>query len=434
MKRSLIYYLPVLLTACGDRPTSVDLTYLEDVRKEHPDLTYPEDVREEQPEEESTPPLYFPIDVPIKKECLSVPREKSLQPYYDLLINNDKITEAIRLCDYSAALQQQMWTKIAEAEKNGIPPTAPLPSSFYSVEFNQESISVTKDEAYEIYAAHLAHSLWLEKNKIVPWSIIEYTQAQLEQLLHPKAWFKKWDEAKEEYSFNMILGNSPREAFTVAEEAASPFSDQWTAMDDIIRSVRPFRHSIVQLDLDGNVIGGDPQEIVTIPTMDEELMSRHGCQTMSQYVVQIANSLNIPGRYINGYYYAAGHRSALFDFTDDLLAHGDDVYHYNYLGNTPSSEIMDSYDFWEENVLTFEKKDKTAAHNSMLYTYRKAMQYPAQRLLTDYCDEGRSFLEDTFLYHQFGSLATVEELDALEQKIVEITKDCTIFPENNPDK
>ena len=428
MKQSLIYCLPVLLTACSDRFTSAELPYTED-EEDRPAERLPQ-----QPEERLPQQPYFPIDFPIQKLCLSAPREKSLQPYYNLLINNDKITEAIRFCDYSATLQQEMWTKIAEAEKTGIPPTAPLPSSFYTVEFNQESISVTKPEAYEIYAAHLAHSLWLEKNEIVPWSVTEYTPDQLEQLLRPTAWFKKWDEAKEEYSFHLILGNSPREAFAVAEDAASLFSDQWTAMDDLIKSVRPFRHSVVKLDLEGNVIGGDPQEIVTIPTMDEELISRHGCQTMSQYVVQIANSINIPGRYINGYYYAAGHRSALFDFTDDVLAHGDDVYHYNYLGNTPSSEVMDSYDFWEENVLTFKKKDKTAAYNSMLYTYRKAMQYPAKVLITHYCDEGRGFLDDTFLYNKFGPLATVDELDALEQKIVDITKNCTFFPENNPDK
>lgn len=463
MKQSLIYSLPILLTACGDGFTSTNPHKEEDLDKE-----------------EVLQPYYIP---PTNKQCISTPQEEVLQPYYEFLVSHDKITEAIRFCDYSAALQQKMWAKIVEAEQTGLPPTAPLPQSYvelldYESHFSQRQLNssqshffeyfpaeyvirqwnsgrleekievvlmdagepvtkiyVTKEEAHEIYAAHLAHSLWLEKNEIVPWSIIEYTQTQLEQLLQPTAWFRSWDDDKEQYSFHLILDHSPRETFTVAEEAVSSFSNQRAAMDDIIKSVRPFQHGAVQVDSEGNVMGGDPQGIVTIPTMKEELTSRHGCQTMSPYIVQIANSLNIPGKYINGYYAAAGHRSALFDFTDDVLAHGDDVYFYNYLGNTPSSEVMDSHDFWEENVMVHPKGDTTAAHNSMLHTYRKAMQYPAHILISNYCRDGREFLDDKFLHHEFGPFAIDKDIDDLEKRILELSNNCTRpYPENNPDK
>ena len=354
---------------------------------------------------------------------------EDLQAYYDLLTQNPQVVAAMDLCERPVSFQNQVWDKVREAEKTGLPPTAPLPVAYvelqekgYSTEVNVKpspfssseqfpaeykiqlwkqgkleekievlshtedqitKIYVTPEEAHEIYAAHLAHSLWLEKNKIVPWSLREYSQEQLDTLLKPKTWFRDWDEKNEEYSFHLVLDHSPRETFDISTEAVSSFSDQGKAMDDIIRSVRPFRHGItLSYDGEGNLTDGhDPMEIVTVEMMKEEKISRHGCQTMSLYLVQLANSLNIPGRYLNGYYAAAGHRSALFDFTDDVLAHGDDVYHHTSLGNTPSSEVMGSHDFWEKNVLVYKKGDETAAHNSMIHDYKKAMQYPSYSLI-----------------------------------------------------
>ncbi len=465
MKKDLIYTLPVLLaTACSD-----------------------------------------PAETPINNNC--IPPGEDLQAYYDLLTQNPQILAATDLCERPASFQTQLWDKVREAEKTGLPPTAPIPQSYYDIGLGMETKSLsgmpfkdsnqyqkielvidnaehgfaeydfyfparekdgqkrfavtdqvlerakeiflrnkdetepittiyaTKEEAHEIYAAHLAHSLWLDKNEIVPWSLSEYNQTQLNELLQSKAWFSGWDDAEEVYSFHLILDYSPRETYYVAREAVGSLSEQRSAMDDIIKSTRPFRHGIVKLDSEGNVISGDPKEIVTIPAMKEELISRIGCQTMSPYIVSLANSLNIPGKYLNGYYYAAGHRSALFDFTDDVLAHGDDVYHYNLLGNTPSSEVMGSHDFWEENVLIYKRGDKTAAHNSMLYTYRKAMRYPSQSLIEYYCREGREHLDNRYLYHEFGPFALVEEVDVLEEKILEASNNCDKpYPENNPDQ
>ncbi len=407
---------------------------------------------------------------------------EDLQAYYQLLNQNPKIVAATELCDRSTYLQTTLWNKVREAEKTGLSPSAPLPASYldlekkrkyseisskdfqsYSESFPAEYIKhqwkterleetveilssheenpitkiyATLEEAEEIYAAHLAHSLWLEKNHIVPWSLAEYNDEQLKQLLGPKAWFRDWDEAKERYSFHLILDYSPRETFAIAKEAISSFSDQRSAMDKIIKATRPFRHGIsASYDSEGNPTGDhDSMEIITVKEMEKEKVSRHGCQTMSHYIVSLANSLNIPGRYINGYYYAEGHRSALFDFTDDVLSHGDDVYHYNFLGNTPSSEIMDSHDFWEKNVLVYPKGDKTAAHNSMVHKYQKGMQYPAQSLIRGYCEEGRAYLQEAFIDTEFGPFATIEDIDKLEKKILVLSNNCSKpYPENNAD-
>ena len=399
MKKSLIYSLPALVTTACTNPIA-----------------------------------YTPPD---QSNCVLHPSEEALQPYYGFLYNNDKVVEAAGFCNFSQDLHKGIWNKILEAEETGVPPTAPLPQAFYEIEKDQTKITVTKEEAHEIYAAHLAHSLWLEKNEIVPWSILEYDQEQLEELLKPNGTFNRWDDTKEEYTFSLLLDYSPRNTFSIANESVPSFSDQRAALNDIIKAGRALRHGIsVIYDSEGNPTGDhDPMEIVTMETMHEEKISRHGCQTMSPYVIQLGKSLNIPGRFINGYYYGAGHRSALFEFTDQVLAHGDDPYS-GWLDNTPSSEIMGSYEFWKNEVMSHPKGDSEGAHNSVVHNLKNAMNYPAYYLLRDYCMEGgREFLDQVLLNTTFGAFATVAEIDALEEKILQLSNNCTPpFPENNPDQ
>ncbi|GEM_PF-6781732 len=363
--------------------------------------------------------------------CLpAAPKEKVLQPYYEFIAENDKVTAA-GFCHLSPGLYDKFWDKILEAEETGLPPDASMPKIFYKLEKDQYSVNVTSEEASEIYAAHLAHSLWLEKNKIVPWSLVDYNEKQLEDLLQPRAWFTGWNDKKGEYSFSYILDYSPREAFSVARDAVHSFSDQRTALVDIIKSTRSFLHGSTTYDSEGNFVKKDPGEIVTLAGMEEEKISRYGCQTMSPYVVQLGNALNIPGTTLRGYYSAANHRSALFEFTDQVLAHGDDPYIDQE--NTPSSELMGSYKFWKENVLIYPIHDHTAAHNSMIHHFKSVINFPYQEVLQQYCKEGRKFLDHAFLDNKFGPFATVSELDALEKKIIVLSKDCRVFPEDNPD-
>lgn len=360
--------------------------------------------------------------------CVDAPDEDVFVPYEELFESSLELRKVINFCKYDQGLQETVWHKIKEAEKTGLPPYGVMPDEFLALSEGQTTIQVTKKEAHTIYAAHVAHSLWLEENKIVPWSLLEYTEKQLEDLLQPKAWFNSWDDKKENYTFEYIVDYSSRETFQVAAEAVPTFSDQKTALVDIIKSVRSFRHG--SFDTAGKT--SDPSEIVTIPVMAQEKISRHGCQTMSPYVVQLANALNIPGEVIRGYHAADNHASALFEFTDQVLAHGDDPYIDQ--SNTPSSELLDNYAFWKENVLTYPIHNKTAAHNSMLHGTRNAIKYPSRGLLWGYCKSGeRNLLNQTFL-EDFGPFATTQELDVLENKILELSQNCTIFPDDNPDQ
>lgn len=405
--------------------------------------------------------------------CLAVPSDEKLAPYQAVMDTIPKLKEIINFCKYSESnIQEMVWDKIREAEETGLPPTAPLPGAYvellqnnlaavqmqaqslpyfpsehFLAEYNvrewrngklEEKIEVlsmdaespvtkiflTKEEAHEIYAAHLAHSLWLEKNQIVPWSLQEYSEEQLEQLVTPKALFYSWSDQQEIYTYSLLVNHSPREAFLIAREMAASSSNQKEALVGIIKGLRSYVHGTFNVD---------SQEIITVQGMSEEKISRHGCQTSALLVVHLAKSLNIPGRYIIGYYAGGGHRSGLFEFNDQVLAHGDDLYN-RLVSNTPSAELLDSYAFWQNEVMSHEKADPQGAHNSMIHNYENGKKYPSWIVLKSYCAEGKAALEDIFLNTDQGDFATAEELQTLGRKITNITERCTVFPEDNPDK
>ncbi len=361
--------------------------------------------------------------------CLTVPED--LAPYQQIVDSIPNLKNTINFCTYSeSVLQETMWEKVREAELTGLPPTASLPTAYEKIIpadlYDKNPITkiyVTQEEAHEIYAAHLAHSLWLEKNQIVPWSLQEYSQEQLKEIVRPQAFFYSWSDQQEIYASSLLLNHSPRESFSIAAQAES-FSDQKTAIIEIVKQLRSYKHGTLHID---------PREITTLKEMSEEKISRHGCHTTSLFLVQAAKSLNIPGRYIIGYYAEGGHRSAIFEFTDQVLAHGDDPYN-RLVSDTPSAELMDSFTYWEDEVLSQEKGDPQGAHNSMVHNYENGMKYPSRTLLKNYCSGGFTELEQRFIYTKYGAFATIDQLKDLEQKILQISNNCTIFPEDNPDQ
>jgi len=418
---------------------------------------------------------------------------EDLHSYYDLLAQNPQVVAAMELCERPVSFQNQLWDKVREAEKTGLPPDAPKPQSYYDFGLDTETKSLsgvswddpkhyqkieiaiegaehdfyfpaldkegrklvitnqileravemtmlnhnepiktiyaTKEEAHEILAAYLANSLWVEHNTIVPWSILDYNPEQLGQLYQTKTWFSGWDDKNEEYSISLVLANSPRDTWEVVKKIVDMenLTDQKTAVIDITKSLRSFRHGRKRYDSEGNLVEEDPLDIVTLNDMWVELIARIGCQSVGGGEVKPANALNIPAEHVNGYFAGEGHRSVVISFTNHVLAHGDDVY-AAYQTNTPSSELMASCEFWKENVFAYPKGDKLGAHNSWVHSVNSMMKFPAWRLLRDYCEDGKGSLTE-----RFKDFASKKEIDELEERIVDITNGCMDFPEDNPD-
>ena len=269
-----------------------------------------------------------------EKDCnIELPVDESLQPYADLILDTPGLSEAINLCDSTESFRETLWSKIRTAEQTKTSPAGKLPESFQTAEEKEYFIPATAEEAEDVYAAHVAHSLWLDKSEVLPWKLADYNEDELKELFDPLTWFWKFSPEEEKFEFGYLVDNSPVETFEVVKRSIDldSLTDQKEALVGIIKALRYYRHYNGDTDY-----CGDSAVIDTVSHLSEEKISRFGCQSMAAYLVNLAAAINIPGMTERGYYGGVGHRTALFRYTDDVLAHGGDVYSHP-LWNTPSA-------------------------------------------------------------------------------------------------
>ena len=350
------------------------------------------------------------------EECLEGPYlYETTRPYAQFLHENPELLDAMHLCELPHLVQEYMWQNIAQAQRSGQPPEGVYP--YMLGVFDSARISLSEYEAFRIFGARLAHSLWLEHNEIVPWSLLDYSPQQLESLFKPESIFSWWQPDGDNFSMTHIVDYSPADTFSVATRAVdlSLVRNQHEGVVEIIKSVRGFRHGHTEDDI----------RLLTVGEMD---------------VLRLAGSLNIPGEDIRGYFAGNDHRTATFSFTNQVLSHGDNVYN-GYLSNTPSQDILDSYDFWETNVFPHGKfsdpeSNDDGAFNSMIHIHRMQVYNPSQSLQYDFCNfetqrypasERYDRFENgyDFLVSEFEEYVSTDELHELYNELFALTENCT---------
>jgi len=294
---------------------------------------------------------------------------------------------------------------------------------------NTTSVFVTAAEASEIMGAKLARILFVEVRRKVPWSIAAYADADLTTLFNVCESFGTGCALKTYGSrMDYVIDHSPRVAWELVTAALDPslLTDPGSALVEIVKHTRDFRHGSSDLD---PYLGA-----VTLDAMATERVSRRGCQSMSPYVVALAAALNVPGTTLRGYYAGTDHRSALFHATNQVLAHGDDV----YFGNVPSSHLLDSYTRWATDVLSnppYQGVASPAGYNSQKHWYEVHRLFPSEWTMSAYCGQNPSVAASgrAYLDGEFTTYATPDQLTTLEQTILAKTASCTTIPPDDPE-
>lgn len=355
---------------------------------------------------------------------------ESTRPYAEFLHDSPDVSFAVGLCYKPPELQEHIWQSIIEAERTGQPPEVPLPLMFGV--YGNSRLGLDRNEAFQIFGARIAHSLWVEINGIVPWSLLDYSIEQLDSILSPRVAFAGWDVVGGNFSMKHLADYSPHETFRVATQAVllDSMTNQETAIVDIIRSARQFRHGD----------SSDISRIQTVGDMHDGEVSIFGCHSMALYILRLTSILNIPGEDIRGYYGANDHRTAGFPYTNQILGHGDHVYN-SYLANTDSRDVLDAYDFWDRHVLAHGRNNDEGGFNSLLHPRRMMVLYPARKLQDVFCsyERGTGGFDRVFgsfdtgldyLEWQFGDYVSPLELDELNAKLLLLTTNCTMrFPD-----
>jgi hypothetical protein len=333
-------------------------------------------------------------------------------------------------CKLSTGVLTAFYAKLELAEQTNAPPTAPLPPAFSAT--STDSYVSGGTSTNEILGAKLAHIFFLEVRTKVPWRIASYGSADLKQVFTLCKWPHPCNhDAVTDFAAQFVLDHSPNVAWSVLGRTIdlAALSTAKQAVADLLDHTRSFVHGATYYDASGNLVRDDTWGMRTLDQMLTEKISRHGCWSMVPYVMQLAAALNIPATGVSDYFDGLGHATALFPMTDQVLAHGDDVYN-SLLRNTPDGSVLDSYARWQTDVLNYQPGDQTAAYNSKKHDRDMARLHPSAYLMGNYCAQGangRAYLESVF-----DTYATAADLDALQAQIVAATSGCALIPPDAP--
>jgi len=353
------------------------------------------------------------------------PADEQSKANVQYLKNNLQLLEAMKLCKRSEGVQERFWHHLQVSDIIREPSEGILPSSYPGKETDQETIVVTQLEAEDIYAAHLAHSIWVDKNRKVPWRLTDYNHADLDEIFTPKNWFVKWSPDEGKFEMRYFANHSPKETWEFAASILdfNLVENQRSALVNIIDGTRQFDHKRAMNE--GNLLfcvdyGG----IITIKEWSEEKKMREGCQSSGEGYRQLAASLNIPASTVKGYYAGKSHKTFISKYANVVLAHSDDPYSNTWLENSPAKEIIWEFSHWNDLVMSFPKGDPQGAHNSLIRTKDLAMKDRPYNLLYWVCKQ-EGWAEDFFAGYK-----TMDEINKLVAAVYQETNDCADLPDD----
>jgi len=296
--------------------------------------------------------------------------------YRDLIVSYPKLAQAMDYAAHHVDVRtgtNGIWDKIDAYEEAGNPLDVTLdvtlpadsPSSTQAAES-----WFTRAEAIDSYGSKVAHALYLEVHRVVPWSLLRWSTTQLALILDPVEIYQavsagSWDT---EGSFPIAgmgrcVDHSPYRAYGLASSAIGSAPNPTEAFIKLMEYASAYVHSS----------GGDPTFSVPLVTSDSDKIARAGCHHISAIVRYLAQCINIPSEWALDA--LPGHSNFTF-FTGPgaeegyAIGHGDFVYgsaSNSYENPTPKLRLLMPYSQW---VTQFrDEADNTVA---LLNNYRES--------------------------------------------------------------
>lgn len=342
----------------------------------------------------------------------STPLSEIEAAYLGYLAGEPLVNEVINLDVLEASIRDSLWLHLRNLEDCGYT-NVPEPVA------HPDSSALTTDELNNIWAAKMAHVIWLDHNRLVPWRLSGYARRDLEMLLSRDYFFERRtvDGAIRDVMPSLI-DHSPSEAYLIAQEylAGTP-RDTVTALVDACRFPR-FIHG---------VMGRHPvDQVDTLEEMWDRGVSLHGCHSAAKMLIGLAASLNIPGYYDTGWYAGTAHGSAIWPDAGLVLLHGDNIYG-GYLRATPTDHLLCPYNHFHYAIEPHGKDSEGAAYWTRRRVIWLQALFPSSLLINDYChfdperwSSGREFLDD-----HFGGFLPPSAVEDIEERIRMLLGGCS---------
>jgi hypothetical protein len=341
----------------------------------------------------------------------STPLSEIEAAYLGYLAGEPLVSEVVNLDGLAASVRDNLWHHLRNLEDCGHT-NVPTPAA------HPDSSVVTTDELNNIWAAKMAHVLWLDHNRLVPWRLSGYARRDLEMLLCRDYFFERRtvDGAVRDV-MTFLIDHSPSEAYFIAQEflAGTPRETVLAIVNAgrfprFIHGVRG-RHPIDQID--------------TLDEMWERGVSLHGCHSAVKLLVGLASSLNIAGYYDTGWYVGTGHGTAIWPDAGFVLLHGDNIYDA-YLRATPTDHLLCPYNHFHYAIEPHGKYSEGASYWTMRRIIWLQALFPSSLLINDYChfdperwSSGREFLGD-----HFGGFLPPSAVEDIEERIRMLVGGC----------
>ncbi len=267
------------------------------------------------------------------------------------------------------------------------------------------SICPSDHELKTILAAKYAHSIWIDKNDLVPWKLSDFTDAELQQQFLPFTCFFAVVDYSPSYAFSYMVEND-----LIKDSLQNTF---YAVIEDLRtadwKDSNGFLHGIGSLDPTHTAYTLE-QALTTYRPGTLSRISRRGCHTMTRITVALLKSVNIPGEIKTSGWFTPGHSSAEWSVVETVLAHGDDLYGIDRA--TPTRELLQRYAYYQSNIDTPPCMGDIPCL-SVRYHRLNNLKYPDRDLLMD-CRrpyyKGAVSCED-YVSDTFGDYLTTEELD-----------------------
>ena len=339
---------------------------------------------------------------------------------------------------------------VADAKSGAGPALADPPTNLVANLLGPDAPAVTvlsAGDARGLYFAHVGRSLMLEITHALPWSIADYTPAELEVLLDSRAFFL-WKRnvagtqvsgyAVYDDAATSIAPNTPTSALGFVIPAPPKVTAQFLAANSIVGADRittinrllewshvNLKHFGGGFDMAGTFFhwqyrGAPPvSRILAGTTLNAPPQATGhwtvGCPGTNWFLMAMLRTVNIPVRYV----VVEEHATPYFPTEAKYLSHGDDPYNAYWSPSTPripASELLigaATYDVWFAPTLTPAQRLANVGRQ----TKELGIKYLSDALLRRRCADiaaGVTSHAQSSVYADLRGIYTVAELETMD--------------------
>jgi hypothetical protein len=189
------------------------------------------------------------------------------------------------------------------------------------------TIEYTHDQAFDIYLSYLAHSLYVEAEHLVPWSIHDFEASEIKDLWDAHQYFQ-WDSIHKIFELNYESSGAVRIFHPLASyifASGIQTNDQFLNPNESITALLNWSRAYLHHTERIGQIYYQSVPLTWYPPKSK-VHAVYSCWATGGMILEYCRSLNIPVQKSNIELFNGTHTQLHFPTLDWHLTHADDLY------------------------------------------------------------------------------------------------------------